>query len=75
MEPLVFKTAGGTAQTIPPPSTCDAPPAELGAFLGALAERLSPAAPDLAAVLAAWPDLPEPVKAGIMAMVGAVGKH
>ena len=28
-----------------------------------------PAVPDLAAVLSAWPNLPEPVKAGILAMV------
>ncbi len=28
--------------------------------------------PDLAAVLAAWPDLPEAIKAGILAMVKAV---
>jgi hypothetical protein len=27
--------------------------------------------PDLAAVVAAWPDLPEPIKAGIVAMVKA----
>jgi hypothetical protein len=30
-------------------------------------------APDLAALLAAWPDLPEPIRAGIMAMVRALG--
>jgi len=28
-------------------------------------------APDLAAVLAAWPELPEAIKAGIVAMVKA----
>jgi hypothetical protein len=27
--------------------------------------------PDLAAVAAAWPDLPEPIRAGILAMVKA----
>jgi len=27
--------------------------------------------PDLAAVVAAWPELPEPIKAGILAMVKA----
>jgi len=37
-----------------------------------LAERLAPAAPGLAAVLSAWPDLPEAMKAGIVAMVEAV---
>jgi hypothetical protein len=29
--------------------------------------------PDLAALVAAWPDLPEPIRAGIMAMVRASG--
>ncbi len=29
--------------------------------------------PDLANVVAAWPDLPEAIKAGIVAMVKAVG--
>ena len=32
----------------------------------------APMPPDLAAVVAAWPTLPEPVKAGILAMVKAV---
>lgn len=75
VEPLVFKTAGGTAQTIPPPSTCENTQAELCAFLGALAENMAPTAPDLAAILAAWPDLPEPVRAGILAMVKATSKR
>ena len=30
--------------------------------------------PDLAAVMAAWPDLPEALKAGIVAMVKAAAK-
>jgi hypothetical protein len=30
--------------------------------------------PDLAAVLAAWPSLPEAIKAGILAMVRAASK-
>jgi hypothetical protein len=29
--------------------------------------------PDLAAIVAAWPTLPEPIKAGIVAMVKASG--
>jgi len=29
--------------------------------------------PDLAAVVAAWPDLPEPIRAGILAMVKSAG--
>jgi putative SOS response-associated peptidase YedK len=52
--------------------TCGEPQDQLGAFLGALASETVPAAPDLAAILSAWPNLPEPVKAGIMAMVKAV---
>jgi hypothetical protein len=45
---------------------------QLGAFLGALGEHLADA-PDLTSLLAAWPDLPEPIKAGIVAMVKAAG--
>jgi hypothetical protein len=30
--------------------------------------------PDLAAVVAAWPDLAEPIRAGIVAMVRAASK-
>src|SRR3954466_772099 len=30
--------------------------------------------PDLAVVVSAWPDLPEPIRAGILAMVRAAGK-
>jgi hypothetical protein len=30
-----------------------------------------PLAPDLAAVVSAWPTLPEPIRAGILAMVRA----
>jgi hypothetical protein len=29
--------------------------------------------PDLSAVVASWPTLPDPVKAGIMAMIRAAG--
>ncbi|MCP4712794.1 MAG: hypothetical protein GY869_29555 [Planctomycetes bacterium] len=31
--------------------------------------------PDLAGLIEAWPNLPEPVKAGILAMVDAAGSH
>ena len=31
--------------------------------------------PDLAAVADAWPDLPEPIRAGILAMVKAASKE
>ena len=51
-------------------STCENQPDDLGALLGALAELLSDG-PDLTGLLAAWPALPEPVKAGITAMVKA----
>jgi hypothetical protein len=43
----------------------------------ALAQQFSPktllAPPDLQAIIDAWPSLPEPVKAGIVAMVRAAG--
>jgi hypothetical protein len=52
---------------------CDDSRNQLGAFLGVLAARLAPAVPDLAAVLAAWPALPDALKAGIAAMVKAAG--
>jgi hypothetical protein len=38
-------------------------------LLGAFAVEIGPACPDLAAVLSAWPPLPEPLKAAIVAMV------
>jgi hypothetical protein len=68
--------SGGVFSQVPEnTSTCENPQNRLGAFLGASAATpppLSPAAdPDLAAVLSAWPHLPEPVKAGILAMVKA----
>jgi hypothetical protein len=40
----------------------------LASCLAFLAEK----SPDLAAVITAWPKLPEPLKAGILAMVKAV---
>jgi len=45
---------------------------QLGAFLGALAEHLADA-PGLSTLLGAWPHLPEPAKAGIVAMVKVAG--
>jgi len=49
-------------------------PACLGRLLGAFAEKIAPADPNLAAVLSAWETLPDPIKAGIVAMVKAVPK-
>jgi len=46
-------------------------PKHLGALLGALAAEICPSCPDLAAVVTAWPHLPEALKAGIVAMVKA----
>ena len=54
-------------------STSQEPPGQLGVLLGAFAAEIAPDAPDLADVLTAWPTLPEPVKAGIVAMVKAAG--
>jgi hypothetical protein len=40
-----------------------------GAECGALGAQNAPLAPDLAAVVDAWPKLPDAIKAGILAMV------
>ena len=44
-------------------------PDQSGAECGALGAREAQFDPELAAVVDAWPALPEPVKAGILAMV------
>jgi len=44
-----------------------------GAQSGAVAARESPIDPEFAAVVNAWPALPEAIKAGILAMVRATG--
>lgn len=44
-----------------------------GAECGALGAQNAPLDPDLAAVVDAWPKLPEAIKAGILAMVKAAG--
>jgi len=49
--------------------TCGDGQERLGVLLGALAAEIAPVAPDLADLLTAWPTLPEPIKAGIVAMV------
>jgi len=43
----------------------------VGALWGALENEIGAIEPDLKAVILAWRDLPEPVKAGILAMVKA----
>jgi len=56
--------------------TCEDSPERLGVLLGAsgpeIAPQADPADADLAAVVSAWPALPDALKAGILAMVGAV---
>jgi hypothetical protein len=44
---------------------------QLGALLGAFAVKIAPLSPDLAALLTAWPALPDPLKAAVAAMVEA----
>ena len=51
--------------------TCADSQERLGVLFGALAAEIAPVSPDLADLLTAWPTLPEPVKAGIVAMVKA----
>ncbi|MCX5673260.1 MAG: hypothetical protein NTU94_18245 [Planctomycetota bacterium] len=38
-----------------------------------MAAEIGPSCPDLAAVISAWPCLPDALKAGIVAMVKAAG--
>ena len=54
----VYDARAGTTSYTPSSSTSDVASA-------------APGAADLAALIAAWPDLPEPVRAGIKAMVRA----
>jgi len=52
-----------------PKKTADSQPG--GAESGALPTLSPKTDPDLARLTAAWPDLPEPVRRGIMAMIDA----
>jgi hypothetical protein len=45
-----------------------------GAESGAIDDESEPADPNLSAVIDAWPTLPGPIKAGILAMVRAAGR-
>jgi hypothetical protein len=65
------KTRHTPAQVPETASTYDTPPKALGALLGAFAAEIGPQAPHLAAVISAWPGLPQALKAGILAMVKA----
>jgi len=49
-------------------------PDSVGPEMGPVTENLPTVDPDLAALIDAWPALPEPVKVGIVAMVRAASK-
>ena len=59
-------SAGNAGETGPWP--------ESGAESGALSGESTPTDANLQAVVDAWPSLPDPVKAGILAMVTAAAK-
>ncbi len=61
----VFETAGGITKT--PENTVN--PSHQQALAPILLHDTCKADPDLAAVVAAWPKLPEAIRAGILAMV------
>ena len=84
LEPTTYGLKGRCPQTVSADGTTTYGDSEkrLGVPLGAsqpqTAQEAAPAVPagrqadpDLAAVVEAWPTLPEPVKAGILAMVKA----
>ncbi|MFM9957260.1 MAG: hypothetical protein ACKVZJ_04225 [Phycisphaerales bacterium] len=60
---------GGDSAPQPAPATTPDP-----AQPGIPTAPLSPSDPELAAVVAAWPDLPPAIRAGIVAMVKASGR-
>ena len=76
LEPGTYGLEGRCAPdvTAAKTGTCAQPPERLGALLGAFAAEIGPQAPDLAAVVSAWPGLPEALRAGIVAMVKAAGE-
>ena len=69
VEPTTNGLKGRCGESITSDSanTCDNPADPLGVLLGVLRSEC----PDLAAVVAAWPTLPDAVRAGIVAMVRA----
>ncbi len=66
---LLNRSASGLSSI--PHSPYGNEPTELGVLLGALADDITPVSRDLATLIKAWSDLPEAIKAGIMAMVMA----
>ena len=65
----VFKTAGESTETQARQQVTDTQVASVARCVALLGNEC----PELVAVVQAWPDLPELVKAGILAMVRAVG--
>ncbi|MHC4716932.1 MAG: hypothetical protein ACYS5V_08185 [Planctomycetota bacterium] len=63
------KSRTPSAQPLETQASYDTSPDRLGRALGAFAAKIAPVAPDLSAVLSAWASLPDPIKAGIVAMV------
>ena len=66
-----LKSVGHPSQRQTAPKSYDNPSSHLAAFLAYMSRRN----PDLAAVVRAWPKLPEAVRAGILAMVKATGER
>jgi hypothetical protein len=64
------RSGGGGIRTTPETHDKTALFAEGGAKSGALATQTDPIDPDLSRILAAWPLLPAPIRAAILALVG-----
>ena len=67
----VYGTDSANPQAPENISTCGKTPDSACHWLCQICAKIGPIAPDLADLLTAWPTLPEPVKAGILAMVKA----
>ena len=70
-----FESCAQLPQTPVSADTYETPPDCACQNLAQIAAEIAPVAPDLADLLTAWPDLPEAVKAGILAMVKASSEH
>jgi hypothetical protein len=66
-----YGTGATPAQPPEKQATCGSPAEALCHRLCHFAAEVAPTAPDLAALLTAWPNLPEALKAGIVAMAKA----